>query len=75
MRNNDVVRAFKVRLVKAFSVLRELQRAQLPKTFSEALYMAAQKQELIEKQQASLEVAVPKAKALSVFAKQPQCYS
>jgi phage antirepressor YoqD-like protein len=57
MRNNDVVRAFKKRLVKAFY---EFAAGTTPKSFAEALRLAADQAERIEAQQQKIAEDAPK---------------
>lgn len=56
LRNNEVVRQFKQRLVHAFY---EARKPQLPQTFAQALRLAAEQAELIEQQAAQLAAAAP----------------
>lgn len=58
MRNSDIVRAFKMRLVKEFY---ELARNAIPTTFAEALRLSADQAEQIEQQQAKILEFAPKA--------------
>lgn len=57
MRNSEIVKEFKKRLVKAFY---EMAKGQAPKSFSEALRLAADQAEKIEQQQKELESTKPK---------------
>ena len=57
MRNNDVVRSFKKRLVKAFY---EFARGETPRSFAEALRLAADQAERLEAQQAKIQQDAPK---------------
>lgn len=63
MRNNDIVREFKKRLVRAFydmaSMLRETKKIAVPTKLSEALRLAADQAEKIEQQQALIEQQKP----------------
>ncbi|WP_339678271.1 phage regulatory protein/antirepressor Ant [uncultured Zhongshania sp.] len=57
MRNSEIVKEFKKRLVKAFY---EMAAGQTPKSFSEALRLAADQAERLEQQSRELEEARPK---------------
>lgn len=62
MRNNEIVRRFKKALVKAFYELAKKQvspQFTIPKTFAQALALAAEQAAQIELQQAQLEAARP----------------
>ena len=63
MRNSEIVKRFKINLVKAFSIMKsKLQENSftIPKTFSEALLLASKQAEQIEKQNALLLEQKPK---------------
>lgn len=60
LRNNVIVRAFKVHLVKAFSALKKAATPAIPMTYAAALRIAADQAEQIEQQQAALALAAPK---------------
>lgn len=63
MRNNDVVRGFKKRLIRSFVDMRKQLAAPkfaVPATFAEALFLAAEKQLVIEAQ--ALQIAADKPK-------------
>lgn len=64
MRNNEIIKKFKIALIKAFSLMKEqLQNKnnfEVPKTMKEALYLAYKQAETIELQQKQLEDAKPK---------------
>ncbi|MCK7579849.1 MAG: hypothetical protein MZV65_31930 [Chromatiales bacterium] len=71
MRNSDVVRAFKKRLVKAFfEFARKAQSPAfaIPQTLPEALRLAADLAESNARQQARLAAVEPKAEALDLIA-------
>jgi phage antirepressor YoqD-like protein len=61
MRNTDIVRSFKKRLVRDFWALRVPATPTVPQSLSAALRLAADQAELIETQQAQLAIAAPKA--------------
>ena len=64
LRNNELVKRFKINLVKAFSIMKktiqENNTFTIPKTFSEALLLASKQAEQIEKQNALLLEQKPK---------------
>lgn len=60
LRNNDVVRKFKQRLVLAFREAKRALAPQVPQTMAQALRLAAEQAEMIEQQQAQLAAAAPK---------------
>lgn len=71
MRNNDVVRNFKKRLVKAFYEITQQQRANLPslpQDLPSALRLAADMAEQSAQQQAAIEEMIPKTRALDRLA-------
>lgn len=72
MRNNDVVRAFKKRLVKAFY---ELSHEQAPKSFSEALRLAADQAERLEVLESQRAEDAPKVKFHDQVAVAPDAIS
>lgn len=57
LRNNEVVRGFKMRLVAAFW---EARKPRVPQTMAQALRLAAEQAEMIELQQAQITAAAPK---------------
>lgn len=65
MRNSEVVREFKKRLVKAFwDMARQLTQPAVPQSLPEALRLAADLAEQKSKAEAALAIAAPKAEAL-----------
>lgn len=68
MRNSDIVRSFKKRLVKDFWDMRRPAAPTIPHTLSAALRLAADQADQIEAQQAQLAIAAPKAQALDRIA-------
>jgi len=68
MRNSDIVRSFKKRLVKNFWDMRRPAAPAIPHTLSAALRLAADQADQIEQQQAQLAIAKPKAEALDRIA-------
>lgn len=78
MRNGDVVRAFKVRLVKAFYDKKTSgPQFNVPTTLAGALRLAAEQAELIEHQAAQLEAAQPAMQMVAryVEARSSKCIS
>lgn len=69
MRNSDVVREFKKRLVKAFwDMARQLSQPTVPQSLPEALRLAADLADQKAKAEAALAIAAPKAHALDRIA-------
>lgn len=71
LRNNAVVRTFKVRLVKAFYALKQETAPatfEIPKTLSAALRLAADQADTIDRQQATIAYQAPKVEALARIA-------
>lgn len=65
MRNSDVVREFKKRLVKAFwDMARQLTQPAVPQSLPEALRLAADLADQKSRAEAALAIAAPKAEAL-----------
>lgn len=60
MRNSEIVRSFKLALIKGFYEMRALIQSQAPKSFAAALRLAADQQELIEKQTLKIASDAPK---------------
>ena len=76
MRNSDVVRAFKVELVKQFYVMRqELAKPAVPQTFAEALEVAAAEARKIEQLEAKVAEDAPKVDAYDAFLDADGTYS
>lgn len=75
MRNNDIVRAFKKRLVHAFVELRKAQRPQfpVPQTFPEALRAYAQELEAREAAESYARELEPKAEYVDRFVSPDDC--
>lgn len=68
LRNNEIVRGFKKRLVRRFFELRDGGVAhKLPQTFAQALMLAAQQAVQIEQQQAQIEAAKPAVEFVDRF--------
>lgn len=67
MRNSEIVRDFKKRLVKAFWEMAQQQAHAIPQTFAQALMLAAQQAERIEQQQAQLEQQKPAVEFVDRF--------
>jgi anti-repressor protein len=68
MRNSEVVRAFKLELVKQFYDMRQaLSRPVVPQTFAEALELAASKVRELEAAEQRIAEAAPKVEAYDAF--------
>lgn len=76
MRNSEIVRAFKLELVKQFFEMRAaLARPAVPQSFAEALEAAAAVERQREALQAELAVAAPKARSWDVLANATGTYT
>lgn len=72
MRNSEIVRAFKLELVKQFYAMREaLMRPALPQTFAEALEAAAAEARKVEALQARVAADAPKVRFADTVAASP----
>lgn len=60
MRNSEIVRSFKIALVKGFFDMRSALADKTPKSFASALRLAAEQQEIIEARDAKIALDAPK---------------
>lgn len=76
MRNSEIVRAFKVELVRQFYIMRQqLAKPSLPQTFAEALEVAAAEARKVEALEARAAIDAPKVEAYDAFMDADGTYS
>lgn len=72
MRNSEIVRAFKKKLVKAFYDILQQGKVEAPTTFKDALKLAYEQQCLIEEQSLQITQMIPKAEFYDTVTKSDQ---